>query len=72
MATHRYQDGHFLATYRYNPQSGQAEQVTDAEKDGLGTVFMVLSEGKIAFEGNLAELNASPDPYVMKFIPREE
>jgi ABC-type transporter Mla maintaining outer membrane lipid asymmetry ATPase subunit MlaF len=33
---------------------------------------MVLEQGRLAFEGSLAELNASADPYVSKFVRREE
>jgi phospholipid/cholesterol/gamma-HCH transport system ATP-binding protein len=72
MATHRYQDGHFLATCRYNPAAGRAEPVTQAEENALGTVFMVLNQGRIAFEGSLAEFQASNDPYVAKFVRHEE
>jgi phospholipid/cholesterol/gamma-HCH transport system ATP-binding protein len=72
MATHRYQDGHFLATCRYNPAAGRAEPVTEAEENALGTVFMVLNQGRIAFEGSLGEFQASSDPYVAKFVRREE
>lgn len=72
MATHRYQDGHFMATCRFHPETGRAEPVAAAEEAGLGTVFMVLNQGRIAFEGNLAELNASRDPYVAKFVRHEE
>jgi len=72
MATHRYQDGHFLATCRYNPAVGRAEPVAEAEENALGTVFMVLNQGRIAFEGSLGEFQASKDPYVAKFVRREE
>jgi phospholipid/cholesterol/gamma-HCH transport system ATP-binding protein len=72
MATHRYQDGHFMATCRYNPGTGRAEPVAAAEEAGLGTVFMVLNQGRIAFEGNLAGLNACQDPYGAKFVRHEE
>ena len=72
MATHRYQDGHFLATCRYNPATGRAEPLAEAEENALGTVFMVLNQGRIAFEGSLGEFQASTDPYVAKFVRHEE
>ncbi len=72
MATHRYQDGHFLATNRFDARTGRAGPVSDAEAEALRTVFMVLNEGRVAFEGSLAELNASADPYVAKFVRHEE
>lgn len=70
MATHRYQDGHFLANSRYDAETGQLEPV-----DGSGpvprTMFMVMREGRLAFEGTLEELESSSDPYVKKFVRRE-
>jgi phospholipid/cholesterol/gamma-HCH transport system ATP-binding protein len=72
MATHRYQDGHFLATCRFDPRTGRAEPVPAAEEAELRTVFMVLNQGRVAFEGSLAELNASGDPYVAKFVRHVE
>lgn len=72
MATHRFQDGHFLATSRWNPRTAQAETVSGSEEAALGTVFMVLQQGRVVFEGSLEELVASRDPYVEKFVKREE
>ncbi len=71
MATHRFQDGHFLATSRFNSDTGQAEPVGEAEQAALGTRFLVLQQGRLAFEGTLEELLASEDPYVQKFVKRE-
>lgn len=73
MATHRYQDGHFLATSRYNRDTGQIEQLGEqAGGNGARTTFMVLREGRLAFQGTLAELKASADPYLSKFVKRED
>jgi phospholipid/cholesterol/gamma-HCH transport system ATP-binding protein len=72
MATHRYQDGHFLSTCRFDPGTGRAEPVAPAEVAGLRTSFMVLNQGRIVFEGSLDELDASTDAYVAKFARRPE
>ena len=72
LATNRYQDGHFLATNRFNPETGRAEAVGEEDEGALRTTFMVLRQGKLVFEGSLAELDASTDPYVSKFVRREE
>jgi len=71
LATHRYQDGHCLATSRFNAGTGRPEVVPDEEQSAQRTVFMVLQQGRLVFEGSLTELNASPDPYVSKFVRRE-
>jgi phospholipid/cholesterol/gamma-HCH transport system ATP-binding protein len=71
MVTHRYQDGHFLATSRYNPETGRIEQ-GEFDNEGSETTFLVLREGRRVFDGPLAELKASADPYVSKFVKRED
>lgn len=64
MVTHRYQDGHLMANFRYNPSS---EKIEPAESSQLTTRFFVMQEGRLFFEGSEAELRASTDPYVQKF-----
>jgi phospholipid/cholesterol/gamma-HCH transport system ATP-binding protein len=72
MATHRYQDGHFLALNRFDPETGHTKAVSEGGQPVVRTTFMVLEQGRLVFEGPLAELNASTDPYVSKFVRREE
>ena len=67
VVTHRYQDGNLVANFRYNPDSGRLDP---AGKQGTNTVFMVLREGRLIFEGNQAALEASTDSYVSKFVKR--
>src|SRR5205807_2345633 len=52
VVTHRYQDGNLVANFRYNPESGRLDP---AGKKGTRTVFMVLKEGRLVFEGNQTE-----------------
>ena len=74
MVTHRYQDGHMMANFRYNPSSGQIEPAGRAgledspAKAGQSTTkFLVMREGRLVFEGPEAELRANGDPYIQKF-----
>jgi phospholipid/cholesterol/gamma-HCH transport system ATP-binding protein len=69
VVTYRYQDGNLVANFRYNPDSGRLDP---AGSKGTNTIFMVLREGRLVFEGNQRELEASNDPYVGKFIKRPE
>lgn len=69
VVTHRYQDGNLVANFRYNPESGRLDP---AGKQGTNTVFMVLREGRLIFEGSQAELEAARDPYIAKFVKRPE
>ncbi len=76
MVTYRYQDGHLMANFRYNPNSGGIERVSSAadvqNSTGGGTNtntrFLVMNEGRLVFEGSEGELRASRDSYVRKFI----
>jgi phospholipid/cholesterol/gamma-HCH transport system ATP-binding protein len=70
LATHRYQDGHLLANYRYNPSTEALERVGANQTGELRTRFLVMQDGRIAFEGSQGELEASQDPYVSKFAKR--
>lgn len=65
MVTHRYQDGHLMANFRYNSQSGRLERLKSGADSK--TTFMVMREGRIVFEGTQAELEASTDDYISKF-----
>jgi phospholipid/cholesterol/gamma-HCH transport system ATP-binding protein len=69
VVTHRYQDGNLVANFRYNPNSGRLDP---AGETGTKTVFMVMKEGRLVFEGIQADLEASTDPYVSKFVKRPE
>lgn len=70
IVTHRYQDGRLMADFRYNPEKGKLEHQTEQSSPAARTVFMVMKDGRIVFEGPMAGLEASTDPYVMKFVHR--
>jgi phospholipid/cholesterol/gamma-HCH transport system ATP-binding protein len=73
VVTHRYQDGHLLANFRYNSDSGRIEPAREhGRKSDVGTTFMVLREGGLIFEGKQAELEASHDPYIKSFVKRAQ
>ena len=69
MVTHRYQDGHLMANFRYNPNSGQIERAGGGgDLSQVSTKFLVMNEGRLVFEGTEPELQASQDAYVRKFL----
>lgn len=67
IVTHRYQDGHIMANYRYNPANGELEPAPKDSGIHERTTFMVFREGKLVFEGTQEELEAATDSYVAKF-----
>jgi phospholipid/cholesterol/gamma-HCH transport system ATP-binding protein len=71
IVTHRFQDGQLMANFRYNRDSGRLDAVSgNGSRRDTGTQFMVLNEGRLVFEGSLAELESSKDSYVSKFVAR--
>jgi phospholipid/cholesterol/gamma-HCH transport system ATP-binding protein len=75
VVTHRYQDGNLVANFRYNPDSGRLDPVQGSGasgKTGTNTVFMVLRDGRLVFEGSQTDLEASTDSYITKFVKRPE
>jgi phospholipid/cholesterol/gamma-HCH transport system ATP-binding protein len=67
LVTHRFQDGHLMANFRYNPNSDQIEHAAFGGGPPVNTRFFVMNGGRLVFEGTQAELVASQDPYVRKF-----
>jgi len=65
--SHRFQDGHIMANFRYNPDSKRLERIPDDSPLRQHTRFVVMREGRIVFEGSESELDASSDPYIAKF-----
>jgi phospholipid/cholesterol/gamma-HCH transport system ATP-binding protein len=72
VVTHRYQDGNLIANFRYNSKRGELEPAAHGAGRRYKTTFMVLREGRLVFEGNQDQLEASPDEYIAKFVKRRE
>ena len=71
MVTHRYQDGHLMANFRYNPQSGALEPISkNGGSPKIRTTFVVMREGQLVFKGSQQDLEACSDPYISKFVMR--
>ena len=69
IVTHRSQDGQLMANFRFNPDS-QRLVPDDHSGPGHKTIFMVMRDGRMVFEGSQVELESSTDPYVHKFVRR--
>jgi phospholipid/cholesterol/gamma-HCH transport system ATP-binding protein len=67
LVTHRLQDAFTMCTHRFDPNSGRMIPLPKGEVDP-NTTFLMLSEGRLIFNGSLAELAASQDPFVREFL----
>jgi len=70
MVTHRYQDGYLMANFRYNSEQGRLEPAHNGATRAGQTIFMVMQEGRLIFEGDQDRLEAVTDPYITKFVKR--
>jgi phospholipid/cholesterol/gamma-HCH transport system ATP-binding protein len=68
MVTHRYQDGHLMANFRYNPNSEKIEPLPPEDRARASTRFFVMNQGRLVFEGSEAQFETAQDPYVRKFL----
>jgi phospholipid/cholesterol/gamma-HCH transport system ATP-binding protein len=67
LITHRLQDAFTMATHRYNQQTNAMEPIPNNGIDP-GTMFLVLNEGKIVFDGPTLELTHSQDPWLREYL----
>lgn len=69
LATHRYQDGHLLANYIWDPERGELAPAR-GDCSAARTRFIVMGDGRVVFEGSQAELESSSDEYISQFARR--
>ena len=67
LVTHRLQDAFTMCTHRFDPASGRMIPLPKDQTDP-NTTFLMLSEGRLIFDGSLAELTGSQDPFVREFL----
>ncbi len=67
MVTHRLQDAFTLCTHRFDPNTGRMVPLPAGQTDP-NTTFLMLSEGRLIFDGSLAELVNSQDAFVREFL----
>jgi phospholipid/cholesterol/gamma-HCH transport system ATP-binding protein len=68
LVTHRYQNGNLLANFHYEPRTDSLDPNRDGFRVSGNTRFIGFKEGRLIFEGLQAELEASKDPYLSKFV----
>jgi phospholipid/cholesterol/gamma-HCH transport system ATP-binding protein len=68
VVTHQLPDAFYLATHEAVTNDGSPAIVPLAQDKSDEAEFIMLAEGRIHFEGTLAALRASTDPYVKKFL----
>ena len=68
VATHQIRDAFYIATHRAARRDDGTAILTADNSLQDRAQFMVLRDGRIAFEGSAAELMAARDPYLRQFL----
>lgn len=67
LVTHRLQDAFTLCSHRFDAAEGRMVPLPKDETNPE-TTFLMLAEGRLIFDGTLADLAASQDPFVREFL----
>jgi phospholipid/cholesterol/gamma-HCH transport system ATP-binding protein len=67
LVTHRLQDAFTMATNVFNESTNQMEPLGKGKTHGQ-TTFLVLKDGRLVFDGSIAELIHSEDPFLQSFL----
>jgi phospholipid/cholesterol/gamma-HCH transport system ATP-binding protein len=70
VVTQQIRDAMYIATHKSARNGGKVDVVPVAGSESTRTEFMVLHECRIAFTGTAAELMASKDAYLERFLYR--
>jgi phospholipid/cholesterol/gamma-HCH transport system ATP-binding protein len=67
LVTHRLQDAFTMTSHRFDVASNRMVPLPKGETDP-NTTFLMLSEGRLIFDGNVDQLVSSDDPFVREFL----
>jgi len=67
LVTHRLQDAFTMCSHRFEPAEERMVPLPKNQTDAK-TTFLMLSEGRLIFDGSLHELVSSQDSFVREFI----
>lgn len=67
LVTHRLQDAFMLATHRFDKDKNQMEPLAANQTDAK-TSFLVLHQGRLAFDGSTHDLVHSDDPFLKEYL----
>lgn len=68
VVTHQLRDAFYIATHAATRSADRVQVGRASEHKADEAEFLMLRDGRIAFEGNAAELRTSEDPYLRQFL----
>jgi phospholipid/cholesterol/gamma-HCH transport system ATP-binding protein len=67
LVTHRLQDAFTLVSHHFNREANKMEPLPEGQTDPQ-TSFLMLSEGKLVFDGSTHDLVHSDDPFIKEYL----
>jgi len=68
LVTHRLQDAFTMASHCFDPEQNKMVPVGNGTMRDLRTIFLILRDHRIIFEGTAAELLRCTDPYIREYL----
>jgi phospholipid/cholesterol/gamma-HCH transport system ATP-binding protein len=68
IVTHQLRDAFFIANHVATGSNGRVEFRPVENETESRTEFLMLKDGRVAFEGTATDLRASKDPYIVAFL----
>jgi phospholipid/cholesterol/gamma-HCH transport system ATP-binding protein len=68
MVTHRLQDAFTMASHYFDREQNKMVPLDDGSTRNTNTMFLILRDGQIIFEGTAPELLKNHDPYIREYL----
>jgi phospholipid/cholesterol/gamma-HCH transport system ATP-binding protein len=69
LVTHQLRDAFYVATHEARRDADGGIKIVEAAEAKIEEAdFVMIREGRVAFEGSAAELRSSKDPYLQMFL----
>jgi phospholipid/cholesterol/gamma-HCH transport system ATP-binding protein len=68
VVTHQLRDAFYIATHEARRVNGELEFVPASREHSAETIFIMLRDGGIGFEGTAEQMRSSTDPYIRGFL----
>jgi phospholipid/cholesterol/gamma-HCH transport system ATP-binding protein len=68
MVTHRLQDAFTMATHVFDRKQNKMVQLPPGARGDVPMAFLILRDGKIIFDGDVAELARTRDDYIREYL----
>jgi len=68
LVSHRLQDPFTMATHCFDRKSGHMQPISAGDAAEVPMTFLLLREGRVAFDGSAQDLKRSNDPYIKEYF----